>query len=53
MVNWEVITSGVLERCFAGVVLDPCGVQMVRSDVSATGYWHLGAWVVGWRICAD
>jgi len=35
-------------------VLDPCGGQMVRSDVSlAAGYWHLGAWVVGRRICAD
>ena len=54
VVYWEVLTTGVLERCVAGVVLDPCGGQMVRSDVSlAAGYWHLGARVVGRRICAD
>jgi len=54
VVYWEVLTTGVLERCVAGVVLDPCGGQMVRSDVSlAVGYWHLGAWVFGRRICAD
>jgi len=46
--SWKVFTIGVLERCVAGVVLDPCGGQMVRSDVSlAAGYWNLGAWVVG------
>ena len=50
--NWEVLTTGVLERCVAAVELDPGGGEMVRSDVLlAAGYWHLGAWVAGRRIC--
>ena len=47
--------AGALCCCVADVVLDPCGGgQMVRSDVSlAAGYWCLGVWVVGRRICED
>ena len=34
VVYWEVLTTSVLERCVAGVVLDLCGGQMGRSDVT-------------------